>query len=184
MDIPQQTQLPSSFTLADGRSVTIRLMRPSDAALLVDLFHHLSERSKRLRFHAYTGQLPQERIWREAVALSDLDPQRQAALVAVLQDTAGEHIVAVARLARAAAADVKAEAAVVVRDDLQRMGLGTHLLMLLVPLARSMGIQELYAWVMAENRHMLQLLQKTSLPTRSENQSGELLVSVSLIPPG
>jgi len=182
MNTLETPSLPTSFTSPDGRSVTIRQIRPSDAALLVEMFHHLSARSKRLRFHAYTGQLPQERIWRDAVALSDLDPQRQAALVATYQDDAGEHIVGVARFARATADADRAEAAVVVRDDFQRQGLGTHLLALLVPLGRSMGVEQFYAWVMAENRHMLQLLQKADMPTHCETQSGELLVSVALSP--
>ena len=172
--------LPVTVTLRDGRSVTIRRIRPGDALLLVDLYHHLSDRSKRLRFHAYAGSVPQERIWREAVALSDLDPLRQAAVVAVAQDEEAERIVGVARFARATPDDTRAEAAVVVRDDWQRLGLGTRLLMHLVPLAQALGITELYAWVMAENRHMIQLLQKAQLPMRAENQGGELLVTVSI----
>ena len=183
MNIQQNFDIPSTLILADDRSVTIREIRPSDASLLVEMFHQLSERSKRLRFHAYTGRLPHERIWREAVALSDLDPERQAALVAVHRDASGEHIVGVARFARATADAVKAEAAVIVRDDFQRQGLGTYLLTLLVPLGRSMGIEKLYAWVMAENRHMLELLQKTHLPIHFENQAGEMFISVSLAPP-
>ena len=68
-----------------------------DAALLVDMFHHLSERSRRLRFHTYTGNLPKERIWRDAIALSDLDSDRQLALVAVHEQETEQHIVGVAQ---------------------------------------------------------------------------------------
>jgi len=173
---------PDTFTLPNGQSVTIRQIHPSDVSLLVEMFHHLSERSKRLRFHAYTGQLPKERIWREAIALSDLDPALQVALVAVHRDETGDHIVGVARFACATSDAVEAETAIVVRDDFQRVGLGTHLLTLLVPLARSMGVERLFGWVMAENYHMLQMLQKTNLTTRHENRSGEMLIAVSLLP--
>ncbi len=182
MDMTQEISLPTTFTLPNGQPVTIRPIRPGDAALLVEMFHHLSERTRRLRFHSYTGSLPEERIWCDAIALSDLDPARQAALVAVHQDDAGEHIVGVARFARAAADAVEAEAAIVVRDDFQRMGLGTRLLTMLVPVARSMGIQRLFAWIMAENRHMLQLIQKADLPIHRETRAGETFVAVSLPP--
>jgi acetyltransferase len=146
------------------------------------MFHHLSERTRRLRFHAYTGNLPDEHIWREAVALSDLDPAREAALVAVYDDGADEHIVGVARLARATDEAVEAESAIVVRDDFQRMGLGTHLLTQLLPVARSMGIERVHGWVMSENKHMLQIVSKTSLPVHVETHAGEMFVVVSLTP--
>jgi acetyltransferase len=174
--------LPTTFELSNEQSLTIRRIRPSDATLLVEMFHHLSERSKRLRFHAYTGNLPEARIWREAIALSDLDPTRQAAVVAVYSDNAGEHMAGVARIARATAEAIEAEAAVVVRDDFQRMGLGTHLMTLVLPLAQSMGIQRLFGWVMSENRHMLRILDKTRLPIHRENHSGEMFIVLSVPP--
>jgi acetyltransferase len=180
MNTMQNLTLPKTFELSNGQCVKIRHIQSDDAALLVEMFHHLSERTRQLRFHAYTGNLPQERIWREAIALSDLDPTRQAALVALHQNGAGEHIVGVARLARATADASGAEAAVVVRDDFQRMGLGTHLLALLMPLARSMGIQQLFGWIMTENQHMLQIINKTNLSTHRETHPGETFVVVHL----
>lgn len=182
MNRTQHTHLPTTFTLSNGQSVTIRPIRPGDAALLVEMFHHLSERTRRLRFHSYVGNLPQERIWREAIAMSDLDPMRQAALVAVYQDGEGEHIIGVARFARATADALEAEAAIVVRDDFQKMGVGTHLLSSLVPLARSLGIERFFAWVMTENIHMLHIIKKAKLPMRRENHPGEVFVVVSLEP--
>ncbi|MGD9100997.1 MAG: GNAT family N-acetyltransferase, partial [Anaerolineae bacterium] len=142
----------------------------------------LSKRTRRLRFHSYTGNLPKERIWREAIALSDLDPARQAALVAVHQDEQGERIAAVARFARAQADDIEAEAAIVVRDDFQKMGLGSHMLTLLVPMARAMGIKKFSAWVMGENMHMLHIIQKANLPVRRLSRAGEVHIVVSLEP--
>jgi acetyltransferase len=180
MENIQTPVFPLNFELCDGQSVIIRHIRPADAALLVDMFHHLSERTRRLRFHVYTGNLPEERIWRDAIALSDLDPDRQVALVAAITAGADEHIVGVARLARAKADSVEAEAAVIVRDDFQRKGLGTHLLSLLLPIARSMGIERLSGWVAAENRHMLHIIGKTDLPIHRETRAGETHVVLSL----
>lgn len=170
----------TKFELSNGSSVTVRHIRASDAGLLVEMFHKLSARSRRLRFHAYTENVPEERIWREAIAMSDLDPARQAALVAVLNDTDHEQIVGVARLARSTPDAIEAEAAVVVRDDFQRMGLGTHLLALLVPLAQSLGITHLIGWVSAENRHMLHVIGKTDLPLSKHTSAGETHIEISL----
>jgi acetyltransferase len=176
MDIARGSDLPADFELPDGQTVTIRMIRPSDAPLLVEMFQHLSERTRRLRYHGYTADLPLEK----AVMLSDLDPSLQAALVAVIEDNAGERIVGVTRLARASADAVDAETAVVVRDDFQGMGLGTRLLTLLLSTARSMGIKRLIGWVMSENRYMLQLFKRTDLPIHLEYHSGDVLVVVPL----
>lgn len=173
-------QSATEFKLSNGSSVTIRQIQPEDAALLVEMFHKLSPDSRRLRFHAYTENVPHERIWREAIALSDLDPARQAALVAVADVDGREQIVGVARFARATPDATEAEAAVVVRDDFQRMGLGTHLLTLLVPLAQSLGIESLTGWVAAENRHMLHVVGKTDLPLTRDTSAGETYIQISL----
>ena len=180
MDMTQTPALPEELELANGPTVTIRRIQPGDAPFLVEMFSHLSDRTRRLRFHAYTANLPQERIWRQALALAELDPDRELALVAVHEDEAGQHIVGVARFARATPGAIEAEAAIVVRDDFQRKGLGTHLMRLLVPRARDMGIQRLFGWIMSENRHMLGIVKKTHLPTHVESHSGEMFVVVDL----
>lgn len=180
MDNTPRPAFPTTFELSNGDTVTIRQIRPTDATLLVDMYHDLSDRSRRLRFHAYTGNLPEERIWRQAIALSDLDPDRQVALVAVNSHGADQCIVGVARFARATPDAVDAEAAVVVRDDFQKMGLGTHLLRLLVPVAESMGIKRIFGWISAENIHMLHVISKTDLPVHRETQAGETFVVLSL----
>lgn len=182
MDDTHSRPLPATFQLPNGIDVLVRSIRPGDAHLLVAMFHRMSERTRRLRFRAYTGNLPQERIWRQAVALSDVDPMRHRALVAVHHDDSGEHIAGVARLARATSDAIEAEAAVVVCDDFQRMGLGSRLLTLLLPIARSMNIERVFGWVAAENHHMLRIIAKTDLPVHIESHSGETFVVLSLPP--
>ncbi|HEY84052.1 MAG TPA: GNAT family N-acetyltransferase [Chloroflexi bacterium] len=169
-----------TFTTRDGRQLTIRYMRDNDAALLVDMFHHLSARTKRFRFHSYVEKLPDEQVWRKAVALSTLDPRRQVALVAIWRAGDGDHAVGVARFSRAAPDDIEAEAAIVVRDDFQRAGLGTCLMFRLMHIAHSMGIRYIMAWVMAENRQVLRMLQKSGLPHKQSTSRGETKLSVSI----
>ncbi len=169
-----------TFTIRDGRQLTIRRIQENDAALLVDMFHHLSARTKRFRFHSYVEKLPSEQVWRNAVALSTLDPQRQVALVAIWRANDGDHAVGVARFSRAAPDDTEAEAAIVVRDDFQRAGLGTYLMFRLMHVAHSMGIHYITAWVMAENRQVLQMVQKSGLPYKQSTSRGETKLSVSI----
>ena len=81
-----------TYTTHLGQEINLRLIEKEDAALLVDMFNRLSPESKRLRFHLYTARIPEERIWQEAKTLSDLDPQRQVAIVAtIIEDDGEEH---------------------------------------------------------------------------------------------
>jgi acetyltransferase len=168
--------LPTTFELSNGQVVTIRSIHPGDAALLVEMFGHLSAHTRRLRYHAFTAELPME----HAILMSDLDPARQAALVATLREDGSEHIIGVTQLARASANTVEAEVAIVVRDDFHGMGLGTHMLTHLLAVAHGMGIERLFGWVKSENMAMLRLFQKTDLPICIEHCSGEMLVELTL----
>lgn len=169
------------YTTPAGQQVTLRLIKEGDAGLLVDLFHHLSPETRRLRFHLYTERLPEENVWREAITLSTLDSQRHVAVVAtVLEADSAEHAVGVARFARASLEDREAEAAIVVRDDFQRKGLGRILLTTLAQEARKLGITHFCGWVMAENVHLMKLIKKLEVKLESEVQHGQRRVRVTL----
>ena len=167
----------TSYVIRDGRQVTIRSITPDDASRLVDLYYLVSDTTRRLRFHSMRQNVPLEEIEEEAERLSDLDPANQAALVATVEEEGDERIVAVARLARSEN-PTEAESAIVVRDDYQNQGLGTHMLRLLVKVARSMDIECLTAWIMAENLHMLHIIQKSGLNVLAETRYGETYISV------
>lgn len=175
--------LPTKLTLKNGKTVAVRLIRPEDADLLVDLFYHLSEESLRLRFHCDAHNWPPEQVKQLAVSLSNLDPTRQAAIIALAQEQRREVIVGVARLAREKASDTDAESAVVVRDDYQNCGLGSTLLQLLVAVAQSMRIKRIYAWIMTENTTMLHIIWRAGLPVVHESKAGETRIIVTLPEP-
>jgi GNAT superfamily N-acetyltransferase len=171
----------NQYTIPSGQQVNLRLIKDGDAGLLVDLFHHLSPETRRLRFHLYMESLPEEKVWREAITLSTLDPQRHVAVVATMVEADGqEHAIGVARFARAALEDREAEVAIVVRDDFQRKGLGRILLTKLADKARELGITHFSGWVMAENVHLMKLIRKLEVKLESETRHGQRRVRVTL----
>ena len=97
------TRRPARYTTRDGRKLTLRLIRPADAPLLEELFYRLSPESRWRRFHALTDGIPPERITEQAGAMADVDNRTlEGAVVAVVKEADGEHIVGVVRLARPA----------------------------------------------------------------------------------
>ncbi len=168
------------FTLRNGEDITIRRVVDDDTALLVDLYHHLSEETKLLRFHAIPPTVTEKQVWEQATVLSHLDSDRQVALVALVHADDGDHAIGVARFSRAAATDIAAEAAIVVRDDYQNAGLGKYLLRLLADVALSMGITQFEAWIRADNAKVLNILTNLNFPITWHTSRGETHVMVPL----
>jgi GNAT superfamily N-acetyltransferase len=169
------------YTIPSGQQINLRLIKNDDTALLVDLFHHLSPQTRRLRFHLYTEKVPEETVWREAIILSNLDPQRHVAVVATIMEADGEeHAVGVARFARTTLEEREAEVAIVVRDDFQRKGVGRILLAKLGEKARELGITHFCGWVMAENLHIMKLIKRLEVQLETELHHGERRVRVAI----
>ncbi|MBN1993387.1 MAG: GNAT family N-acetyltransferase [Anaerolineae bacterium] len=171
-----------TYTTHSGQKINIRLLEKDDSALLVDMFNRLSPESKRLRFHLYTTRIPEERMWKEAKALTDNNPQCKVAVVAtVAGDGGAEQAVGVAHFIRAAPTDTEAEVAIVVRDDFQRKGLGKYLLRTLANRARKLGVTHFTAWIMAENIRLMKLVKGMELKNvESETRHGEQKIRVPL----
>lgn len=163
-----------------GRRVRVRHIRADDDALLVDLFQHLSEQTRRLRFFSPLPDLPDTVVWREAKRLADIDPLQAAALIAIIEENGGEHAVGVARLAVDADDPTTAEPAIVIRDDYQNEGIGGVLFDLLVQVAMVRGLKRLRALTLAENGAVLRMVQKMGLPYRTDVRRGEATTIITL----
>ena len=170
----------TTFTTYDGRTVFTRRINRDDSARLVDMFYRSSEHTRQMRFHCGCKTPSDELVWREAAKLSLLDPQRQVALGACIHEDNGDRIVGVARFGRVNPDDQVAETGVIVRDDFQGVGLGTHLLFSLAEAAQSMGILYLSAWILPENHKVLHLIKKIGTPVKQIRQHGEIYIEVLL----
>lgn len=170
-----------TVTTARGRPVRVRHLSATDDDLLVELYHRISEETRRLRFMSRPHDVPDELLWREAQRLSDLDPNNAAALVGtVIEDDGQEHAVAVCRLARERDDPTTAEMAIVIRDDFQREGLGTIMLDLAIQLAMVGGVERIRAVSLEENEGVHRLIKRTGLPVTTTTSHGETTQIISL----
>lgn len=163
---PYPSQYSTMFTLRDGTSVLLRPIRPDDETLLVSFHEKLSEQSVYLRyFHALnlSQRISHERLSRVA----SIDYAREIALVVERPALSKEgqpddripEILAVARLTRRRGTN-DAEFAILIRDDVQRQGLGTTLVAKLIEVARAEGIARLMGEILPENAGMKHLAEK------------------------
>jgi acetyltransferase len=148
---PYPKELEEEVPLADGRRPRLRPIRPEDEPALVAASRQLSPEAVRLRFFAPLKELTHE----AAARLTQIDYDREMALVLAGHGPAGAaELHAVARIA-ADPDKERAEFAVAVRDDVTGRGLGTLLVRRLIDHARRRGLGELFGHVLRENARML-----------------------------
>jgi GNAT superfamily N-acetyltransferase len=154
--------------------VRLRPIRSSDKVQLRAGFERLGPQSRYQRFLVPMDQLT------EAVVeyLTQVDHHDHEAIVA-LDDATGEGV-GVARFVRLTDRHDTAEAAVTVVDDWQGRGVGTLLLDRLADRARSEGIARFWAVLLAENRDMLDLLERLGPVRMLDRQLGTVEVEAEL----
>lgn len=130
----------------------IRPIMPADAQLYPRFLARVTAEDMRLRFLVPTRTLSAETL----VRLSQLDYDRDIAFVALDQ---AEELAGIVRYN----ADPDREAAefgLLVRSDLQGLGLGTVLMQTLIGYARANGLKRLVGSVLRENRNMLDIAER------------------------
>jgi L-amino acid N-acyltransferase YncA len=141
------------ITVSSGARVRIRPIRPDDEPRLVELYGRLSRHTAYQRFFSVMRRLPPD--W--AHFLANVDHATRFALVVERETVSGVELVAVARYEPTAEPGT-VEVAFVVLDGWQGQGLGTLLLRDLLRAAEASGHHRFRAWVLADNRRMLDLL--------------------------
>ncbi len=144
----------SRHLLSDGTAVTIRPIAAGDKQELQDGLHRLSEEAVQRRF-----LVPKVRFTKaELRYLTEVDGHDHVALVVESERWPGM-IVAVARYVRLNADPDTAEAAIVVADALQGLGLGTQLAKRLATAAGVHGIRRFTAEMLGDNRPAQRLME-------------------------
>jgi acetyltransferase len=170
---------PETVTLKDGRHMVIRAIRSDDAEELQDSFHRLSSQSIYMRFLSFKKALSDE----EAHQLATVDYTSRMAFVAIYNENNMDIVTGVARYAVLDPDHPKtAEAAVVVVDEYQSLGLGKQLLKRLVLYARSKGIEYLRGNLQVGNDRMLTLVKHSGLPNQTRFVDGIWEVSIDIRP--
>lgn len=157
--------------LRDGSTVTLRPTRDED---LDGLLHFLESLSPRSLYNRFMGlpSLTAARV--RALAASD-----SRGAMSLLVEYAGR-IVGFAGFHPDPAAPHRAEVAFAVSDALQGHGIGTRLLEQLAALARGRQIDTFDAYVLGENRRMLDVFRDSGFDTTTTIEKGLYHVELSL----
>jgi len=147
---PYPKEWERRLTLASGRDIFVRPLRPEDDALLRAFFAKVSHEDLRLRFFSAVREFSHAFIAR----MVQLDYARAIALAAI-DPASGEMLGAVRLLADA---DYHTgEYAIMVRSDLKGAGLGWALMQIMLEYARWQGLTRIEGQVLRENTTMLSM---------------------------
>jgi acetyltransferase len=178
---PYPSQYESSVNIEGVGDLSIRPIRPEDAHLLLRLFETLSPQSIYFRFFSPMKQLSQSML----VRFTQIDYDREIAMVAILESAAEEKMLGAARVILQH--NLKdAEFAVLVGDPWQGKGIGAQLLSTCLDIARERRFRSIWGTVLADNKGMLALGRKLGFTIRRGDQPGEfeLTLDMSRLPPG
>jgi len=163
---PYPSRFSSRWQLADGTDVISRPIRPEDAGIETAFIARLSEQAKYFRFMRALHQLTPEML----VRFTQIDYDREMALIALIREAGEEREIAVARYITNPDG-VSCEFAIVVADEWTKKGIGSQLMHQLMAVAKSRGLRNMEGEVLSDNRAMLDMARALGfsvLPSRDD----------------
>ncbi len=159
------TQIPFiyHFEAHNGLAVRVRRMRNTDTPYLIDIFEHMGSDSRYRRFHQPTAHLDEDFVWHEAQHIADL---HNAGGLLAFANLPEQENAPIGGARYVLLEDGRAETAVSIRDDMQRNGIGTHLLQLITKEAKLVGVTTLVATIQNENRAIWRTLKHLHHPLK------------------
>ncbi len=170
---PYPQHLIEHVPLPDGTDLTIRPIRPEDAQLEQTFVRSLSEQTKYFRFMQAIKELTPEML----VRFTQIDYDREMALIGVMEQGGTEVEVGVARYMSRPGGDA-CEFAIVVCDECRNRGIGARLMRSLMHNARVRGLRVMEGEVLSANTRMLALVKSLGFAITSDrNDPSVKLVS-------
>ena len=169
---PYPSHLVSQWQLADGTNIRIRPIRPEDASIEASFVRDLSPEAKYFRFMHALNELTQDML----VRFTQLDYNRELALIAVLERPGQETELGVARYATNPDG-VSCEFALVVADAWQHRGIGSRLMTALMEAARQYGFRSMNGEILSGNQSMLELAGDLGFSIRASTEDPNIKVA-------
>jgi len=158
LSVVYPSQWQCTHTTRSGKDVLVRPIKMTDEDGLRAFFHKLSDHSVYLRYFRKLRSMPQRILQRTA----DIDYSTDMAIVVLSPpDQFDNEIVGIAQWNSDIHVPSYPEVAFQVRDDWQGEGLGTYLFHKILEIAKTTGIEKVKADVLADNKAMNTLVEKS-----------------------
>jgi acyl-CoA hydrolase/GNAT superfamily N-acetyltransferase len=166
-----------SHHFKDGLNVRFRAIKPSDEDEMRRLFYRFSDQAVYYRYFSPIKAMPHRKM-QEYV---NVDYRYVMSIVAVIQDSGVERLIAEARYVRVKDKPY-ADTAFIVDESYQGKGIASYLFELLIRIAREEGITGFSADVLSGNKAMLKVYEKAPFPVQAVLASGVYRLTIPFLP--
>ncbi|TFG04785.1 MAG: GNAT family N-acetyltransferase [Promethearchaeota archaeon] len=170
-DDPEVQKYRTTFQTHDGTKVLYRPIHPDDDDKILEFYYSLSRETIYFRFFSGRKNVPTSRI-RD---YTHIDYQKNFAMVVEFQN----QIVGIGHYIITDNPET-AEMAVVMHDDWQRKGIGTHFLKYIIVIAKERGVKYITATVLLENYKIMKTIEKIGFKFSKKLEEGDLLVEADI----
>jgi len=146
----------------DGLKVCFRPIKPSDEDMMRLLFYRFSDQAVYSRYFTSIKTMPHKKM-QEYV---NVNYNLVMSIVGIVEDSGTEKIIAEARYARTKQ-DSFADTAFIVDEKYHNKGIASYLFELLIRTAREEGVKGFTADVLATNKSMLKVYEKSPFPVQT-----------------
>ncbi len=167
------TDMGETLVFSGGLTVRFRAIRPSDEDEMRRLFYRFSSEAVYYRYFSPIKTMPHSKM-QEYV---NVDYERAMSIVGLVGEPGHGRIIAEGRYVMLPDRPW-ADSAFVVDEDFQGRGIATHLLRKLIREARKRGIRGFTADVLASNKSMLKVYEKSPYPVKASLEGGVYHLSI------
>jgi acetyltransferase len=166
---PYPSKYVESWIMGDGRSVTLRPIRPEDEPLEFALFETFSPETFQYRFFGPPRNVTHE----EMVRYTNIDYLREMAIIAELVEEGERKMIGVGRLIIDPDGD-SGEFAVVIGDPWQGLGLGKKLIDRIIGVASDKKLSSIYGLIQRDNQKMTHICRDMGFDVKVEDSTTSL----------
>jgi acyl-CoA hydrolase/RimJ/RimL family protein N-acetyltransferase len=154
-------------TFKNDTKIRFRAIRPSDEEQMRRLFYRFSDKAVYYRYFTAIKAMPHEKMQ----SYVNVDYRVAMSIVGLVGEPGQGRIVAEARYVKARAQPY-ADVAFVVDGDFEGLGVATYMLARLMKLAKERGVLGFTADVLASNKGMMRVFEKSGLTVEARLDSG------------
>jgi len=168
------TKYQQKWVNKEGIEILLRVIRPEDEKLWIDLVNSFSKETVRYRFFG-----PQSFDHSMAVRFCNIDYDREIAIAAFVEEDGETRMVGVGRLITEPAEEA-AEFGEAVTDRWQGRGVGGKLLDMVIEVARDFRLRRIWGEVLFDNQNMLGLCESRGFAIEHGQEHGMVHVTLEL----